>query len=180
VGQTSENVAVRIQRHLTGQRSDAVAKFVLDPFEVADIEVWTLHHIGNSDMKNSEKRAALNVYESTVYQNLRDVARFGAVLNEAVPEFITPVELPASIRRCIIPESLWSDRKHSDVRIARRANQVARLAQLISEREPSPGLRRTLHLHTPRIEWLSGKRLSDLGIPQDQQEGEDIEVRDEN
>ncbi|RZT77195.1 hypothetical protein EV382_0338 [Micromonospora violae] len=34
VGQTAEGFGVRLGRHLTGQRSDAVAKYVLDPFEV--------------------------------------------------------------------------------------------------------------------------------------------------
>jgi len=168
VGQTSENVATRIGRHLTGQRSDAVAKFVLDPFEVADIEVWTLHEIAESGLSTAKKRAELNVYESTVYQMLTNMSRFRAVLNEIPPEYAHPAALPDSIRGRIIPESLWEDRRHSDVRIARRANHVARLAQLISERDPNDGLRRTLHLQTRRLEWLSNQRMRDLGIPQRQ------------
>ncbi len=40
VGQTREQLRVRIRRHLTNQRTDAVAMNVLDPFEVASIEVW--------------------------------------------------------------------------------------------------------------------------------------------
>lgn len=40
VGQTVERIRGRIGRHLTGRRSDAVAKFVLDPVEVAEVEVW--------------------------------------------------------------------------------------------------------------------------------------------
>src|SRR5882672_9366857 len=42
VGQTVEGLSARVGRHLTGRRSDAVAKFVLDPFEVLEIEVWPL------------------------------------------------------------------------------------------------------------------------------------------
>lgn len=37
VGQTYEKLGVRIQRHLTNQRTDAVAMKVLDPFEVYEI-----------------------------------------------------------------------------------------------------------------------------------------------
>src|SRR5580693_10198946 len=40
VGQTFEGLSSRIGRHLTNQRTDAVAMNVLDPFEVADIRVW--------------------------------------------------------------------------------------------------------------------------------------------
>jgi hypothetical protein len=39
VGQTNEMLRSRISRHLTNQRTDAVAMNVLDPFEVAEIEV---------------------------------------------------------------------------------------------------------------------------------------------
>src|SRR5438105_2957228 len=42
VGQTFEGLGGRIGRHLTNQRTDAVAMNVLDPFEVAEIRVWPL------------------------------------------------------------------------------------------------------------------------------------------
>ena len=40
VGKTWESLRTRIRRHLTNQRTDAVAMHVLDPFEVAEIEMW--------------------------------------------------------------------------------------------------------------------------------------------
>lgn len=42
VGKTFEGLSSRIGRHLTNQRTDAVAMNVLDPFEVAEIRVWPL------------------------------------------------------------------------------------------------------------------------------------------
>ena len=42
VGQTYEGLGSRIGRHLTNQRTDAVAMSVLDPFEAFEIEVWPL------------------------------------------------------------------------------------------------------------------------------------------
>src|SRR2546425_8318935 len=42
VGQTYEGLGSRIGRHLTNQRTDAVAMNVLDPFEVCEIRVWPL------------------------------------------------------------------------------------------------------------------------------------------
>ena len=54
VGQTMEQIRVRIRRHLTNQRTDAVAMSVLDPFEVAEIEIWPLW----DDMPKDEKVAS--------------------------------------------------------------------------------------------------------------------------
>jgi hypothetical protein len=54
VGQTSERLRVRIRRHLTNQRTDAVAMNVLDPFEVAEVEMWPLW-----DLKNMPKADAV-------------------------------------------------------------------------------------------------------------------------
>ena len=42
VGQTNEQLRVRIGRHLTNQRTDAVAMRVLDIFEVAEMRLWPL------------------------------------------------------------------------------------------------------------------------------------------
>src|SRR4051794_41651033 len=80
VGQTIESVSTRIGRHLTGRRSDAVAKFVLDPFEVAEIEVWPLfdaEKLGRAAKKERVDRAEFTVYQQCLVQS-----RFGAVLNE--------------------------------------------------------------------------------------------------
>jgi hypothetical protein len=42
VGQTNESLRVRIRRHLTNQRTDAVGMRVLDPYEIRWIEMWPL------------------------------------------------------------------------------------------------------------------------------------------
>lgn len=147
-----------------------MAKFVLDPFEVAEIEVWTVPDIASAVGTPAAQRRLLNAYESTVYQQLRDESRFKAVLNEEVPDEVEPDELPPSVRGKIIPSELWDDRNHADVRMARRFPLcqpgviVARLSQLISERQVKAGLRRTLHLQTQRLDWLTAKRLRDLKI----------------
>src|SRR4051794_28472077 len=48
VGQTTERVSTRIRRHLTNQRTDAVAMHVLDPLEVAEVEVWPFWQFQNA------------------------------------------------------------------------------------------------------------------------------------
>jgi hypothetical protein len=64
IGQTYEGLGARIGRHLTNQRTDAVAMNVLDPFEVAEICVWPLHL---AELSRDEKKAELNRAEYTLY-----------------------------------------------------------------------------------------------------------------
>lgn len=176
VGQTAERISTRIRRHLTERRSDPVGKFVLDPFEVASIEVWTLPEVANIEGNHSVRRRALNPYESAVYYELKRISKFNAVLNEAIPPMLGPVQLPLSVRGDIVPEELREELSHPDVRIGRRAAHVARLAQLVGERQlRGSGLRRTLHLQTQRLEWLTNSRLTELGIATGRP-GEDTDV----
>src|SRR5689334_4755642 len=57
VGQTSSAFRDRVGRHLTGQRSDAVAKFILDPFEVAEVAMWSIPAVADvvNDKEPSKK-----------------------------------------------------------------------------------------------------------------------------
>ncbi|MGC4774926.1 GIY-YIG nuclease family protein [Micromonospora chalcea] len=161
VGQTAEGFSVRLGRHLTGQRSDAVAKYVLDPFEVHTISMWSLPHIG--DMPAGKRKAALDPYEYTVYRQLLASSAFGAILNEGeIPPGPTQ-QLPEPVTRVIIPDEIFPDRSHPDIRIARRAQTISLLAKNISERKVSTGLRRTLVTQTERLNALAAKRFKALG-----------------
>jgi hypothetical protein len=55
VGQTREGLRTRIRRHLTNQRTDAVAMNVLDPFEVLEIAMWPLWELENSSLSAKEQ-----------------------------------------------------------------------------------------------------------------------------
>ncbi len=160
VGQTAEQLRTRVRRHLTNQRTDAVAMNVLDPFEVADVEMWPFWDLASAD--DDAVKATLDSAEFTVYRRLLDASRFGAVLNEApIPE-APLVPLPPSFRRRIVPPAVFEARRHPDVRIARRAATIAKLAQVISERSVQPGLRTTLLTQARRLEHLAATRLDEI------------------
>src|SRR6266446_6651028 len=82
VGQTEERLRSRIARHLTNQRTDAVAMNVLDPFEVAEIQVWPLYA---EDIKKRDIERILNATEYTVFQKVIAESKLGANLNEKPP-----------------------------------------------------------------------------------------------
>lgn len=80
VGQTEEKLSGRVSRHLTNQRTDAVAMNVLDPFEVAYIEVWPLDNSAGKLPKKGMK-ALLDRAEYTVFQKVLRESALCAVLN---------------------------------------------------------------------------------------------------
>jgi hypothetical protein len=47
---------------------------------------------------------------------------------------------------------------HPDLRIARRAGTMARLAKIIAERKVAKGLRRALLTQARRLAWLAERR----------------------
>lgn len=163
VGQTEEKLSGRVSRHLTNQRTDAVAMNVLDPFEVAYIEVWPLDSFSSKAPRKGMK-ALLDGAEYTVFQKVLRESALGAVLNEKEMAPQNEVTLPQSFKKRIIPDTIYTQRKHPDVRIARRATTIANLARVISERDVSDGLRRTLLIQARRLERLAGQRVQELGI----------------
>ena len=168
VGQTHERLRVRIRRHLTNQRTDAVAMNVLDPFEVADIEVYPFYDIERRRRDESKQEyearrdERLSEAEYTVFQRVLEQSKLSAVLNEVEIQPTAIIELPSPFRGRIVPDDLYETRRHPDVRIERRANTIARLAKVIRERHVSTGLRRTLLTQARRLELLASTRLDQV------------------
>lgn len=166
VGQTNEMLRTRIRRHLTNQRTDAVAMSVLDPFEVYEIEVYPLPQF--QDINNAGDRAAarghLNALEHAVYGKAITASQFKAILNEKDPLVPTvEVEIPPSFRMRVVSDEVAKIRSHPDFRIARRSLIISRLAQVISERKVQGGLRRVLLTQAKRLQWLADRRYQALG-----------------
>jgi hypothetical protein len=160
VGQTKESLRTRIRRHLTNQRTDAVAMNVLDPFEVYKIVVYPLPQLEGRAASDSEAKKILDALEHKVYSQAIHDSEFSAILNEKEPP--TPqvdVEVPTSFEGIIVSDEVKRIREHPDIRIARRTQTISRLAQVISERKVQKGLRKVLLIQAKRIEWLAQRRL---------------------
>ena len=162
VGQTAEQLRVRIRRHLTNQRTDAVAMNVLDPFEVADVEMWPFWNLEGRRATDESVKSLLASAEYTVFSRLIESSAFSAVLNEVAVPQADEIDLPQSFRYRIVPEPVYSRRLHPDLRIARRASTIAKLAEVISQRAVQNGLRTTLLTQARRLEHLARRRLADL------------------
>jgi hypothetical protein len=169
IGQTNEKISGRISRHLTNQRTDAVAMSVLDPFEVFEIEVYPLPEYQSVNRKHPNFKTAkthLNALEYCVHKKAIGESKFKAILNEKDPEQPKlAVELPKPRRYQIVSDEVYKLRSHPDVRIARRAQTIAKLAQVISERDIQKhgGLRRVLLVQSRRLQSLAKERFISLG-----------------
>ncbi|WP_246719593.1 GIY-YIG nuclease family protein [Methylocystis sp. H62] len=164
VGQTNEMLRTRIRRHLTNQRTDAVAMSVLDPFEVLEIEVWPLPQFQETNRADVAARQHLDALERVITQRAVEQSEFKAILNEKDPP-LGPlvVEAPRSLRARIVSNRVYELRSHPDFRIARRSLIISRLAQVISERKVQGGLRRVLLTQAMRLQWLASRRYDALG-----------------
>lgn len=180
VGQTYEGLSSRVSRHLTNQRTDAVAMSVLDPFEVREIEVWPLPQFqevtkDSAPAARTAARRVLDGLEYEVFQRAIAASKFKAILNEKEP---TPADSqlsnPSSVRGLVVSDDIFVLRGHPDIRIARRAQTLARLAQVISERHVQYGLRRTLLTQSKRLQWLAQSRLDSIS-PAEETDDEDAD-----
>lgn len=157
VGQTWEDFGTRVGRHLRGQRSDTLAYRILDPFEVAEIELFPADFL----RADPGKRQKLDAIEYSVYCAAIEKSKYGAILNEKIPPISERVPLPPSFRWGLIPENFREEREHPDVRIARRAETLSRVAAVAHERgEVSPGLRRVIVVQAVRLADLAAARLA--------------------
>ena len=127
---------------------------VLDPFEVAEVELWPFWEKPGEEV--------LNRAEYTVYCQALEQSKFGAVLNEVVPHETEKIRLPDSMRLRILAHDPRDEREHPDIRLARRAQTMANLARVIGERKVRVGIRRTLWAQARRLETLAKERLDSL------------------
>lgn len=164
VGQTNERLRTRIRRHLTNQRTDAVAMSVLDPFEVFEIEVWPLAELQIAPRTDVAARQRLDALERLITGQAIENSQFKAILNEKdPPQGTVAVEAPPSLRGRIVSDRVFEIRSHPDFRLARRSLILSRLAQVISERKVQGGLRRVLLTQAKRLQWLASRRYEALG-----------------
>jgi hypothetical protein len=164
VGQTKEKISTRIRRHLTNQRTDAVAMSVLDPFEVFEVEVWPLAQFEKTSKKDAAAKAHLDALEHLIYGQAIAGSTFKAILNEKNPPApLVNVLAPASLRFRLVSDAVYKIRSHPDFRTARRALIISRLAQVIAERKVQGGLRRVLLTQAKRLQWLAERRYLALG-----------------
>ena len=136
----------------------------MDPFEVLCIKVWPLPQY--QLVEKADRQTAidhLNALERAVFEKLVGESTFGKILNEKDPPPAPACDVPEPISGQIVSEQVRRIREHPDTRLARRAQTIARLAQIVAARDIGVGLRRTLVTQADRLAWLANARFTALG-----------------
>ncbi len=123
------------------------------------MELYPVQHLRQEPAK--VRRALVDAIEYSAYVRAIQKSKYKAILNEKIPPVSAIVALPAAYRFDLIPENMREDREHPDVRIARRAETLARVAAVAHERgEVSAGLRRVIVIQAVRLADLAAARLA--------------------
>lgn len=153
LGSTTESLRSRVRRHLVGQRSDAVARGVLDAGEVAEVELWPMWE--QEGEPREQARQAAEALEGILYPRLAARSRFGELLSQRPSAPDRPVEIPPSLRSSLLlPEERQDLSQSPDVRIARMARSIAKLTDWIVDVDPggaAPEVHRALALKALRL-----------------------------
>jgi hypothetical protein len=164
VGKTEEGFGERLTVHLGRRRSDAVATFNLDVSEVAEVEVWPLTTYKNAqDAKLKTAQLEWAVHQYAIGQLRMAGVPFPVLFNpQAVaeandPATGSPIALPQSVRGLTYQPDVREQLMDTDVRIARRIQNLSNLATNIVDRERftrGSNPRRTLLAQLYRVQRL--------------------------
>jgi hypothetical protein len=123
------------------------------------MELWPLDHA--RQLPKADRGRAVDAIEYSAYLSAIEKSKYRAILNEKIPPVSPRVDLPTSHRFVLVPDDMRPDREHPDVRIARRAETLARVAAVAHERgEVSAGLRRVIVVQAVRLADLAAARLA--------------------
>ena len=135
LGSVTERLSSRVRRHLVGQRSDAVARGVLDAGEAAEVELWPMWDQEDEPMRQASHAA--QALEGTLYPSLAAQSRFGQLLSLPPSEPGVPAQIPPSLRSSLLSPEEWQDLRQSpDIRIARMVRSIAKLTDWIVDTGP--------------------------------------------
>jgi len=76
---------------------------------------------------------------------------------------VATCDAPRAIVGEIVSADVRTHRQHPDVRVARRAQTIARLAQIIAGRDVQAGLRRALATQADRLTHIANERFKGVG-----------------
>jgi hypothetical protein len=140
IGQSTDGIRSRVQRHLTSARSDVIANRLLDVWEVAYVWAWPI------PSSTKEKIDQIENYLISYYHSQKPL------MNGTIPEStISNPQLPELQQVQVLPEEEIHLRKDPIRRLPRQAEQFGSLFSHILEVKDNAEQRRTLVAHFERL-----------------------------
>lgn len=140
VGQSTDGVRQRVQRHLTSARSDVIANRQIDVWEIAYVWAWI-----ESDPNK------INQIEARLFH---DYDPRSPLMNGSMPANpgVLDFDLPEKLVVQVMEDDEITTRREPPFRLPRQAEHYQRLVDHILNVKDAPELRRALSAHFARLQ----------------------------
>lgn len=139
VGQSTDGIRTRVQRHLTSARSDIIANRMIDVWEIAYVWAWPVADISQ-----------ITHLEAHIFKLFDDQSRLmngkPMVLTEPFPD-----PMPVRQHVQVIEEAERIDRLKPALRLPRQIQQYLALVDYIQNVKNEPHVKRALQTHFERL-----------------------------
>lgn len=139
VGQSTDGIRARVQRHLTSARSDIIANRQLDVWEIAFVMAWP--------METQSQISVLEDYLFHRFDKQLSLMNGKIPINPGTLDFALPeVEMVA-----VMAEAEIRKRLDPSLRLPRQIEQYQRLVDYIQNVKDAAHLKRSLQAHFQRL-----------------------------
>lgn len=140
VGQSTDGIRARVNRHLTSARSDIIANRQIDVWEIA----WVWTYAVND-------RAEIDPLEAALFHTFHPRS---ALMNGTVPPVPTgPIVLPPPTQRVqVMPASEIEEKRDPDLRLPRQAEHYCQIVGHFLAVKNSPEIAHAIRAHFQRLQ----------------------------
>jgi len=139
VGQSTDGIRARVQRHLTSARSDIIANRQIDVWEIAFVMAWPMENLGQISPLEDY---LFHLFDKQLPLMNGKIPADPGALGFALPE----VEMVS-----VMAEDEVKKRLDPALRLPRQIEQYQRLVDYIQNVKDAPHLKRSLQAHFQRL-----------------------------
>lgn len=139
VGQSTDGIRARVQRHLTSARSDIIANRQIDVWEICAVMAWP---ISQKDMIETVENYLFHQFDPQSALMNGKIPPVQASLDHALPDPQTVI---------VMDENERQKRLDPALRLPRQIEQYQRLVDYIQNVKDAPHLKRSLQAHFQRL-----------------------------
>ena len=153
VGQSTDGIRARVQRHLTSARSDVIANRQIDVWEIA--YVWAYPLVAKSD---------ISLLEAALFHHYDPQSR---LMNGTIPPAVgVPYTIPVPDEIVqVMPDEEIAEKKDPELRLPRQAKHYADIVSHFLAVKNSSHIARAMDAH---FERLSKYHVTMLGVGSDE------------
>jgi len=138
VGQSTDGIRARVQRHLTSARSDVIANRQIDVWEVAYVRAYPV-----------AEKSQLNILESTLFHHHDPQSQL--MNGKLLPRPEQVIELPEPDIVQVIQDREIEERQNPQLRLVRQAKHYADIIGHFLTVKNSPEIARAMGAHFARL-----------------------------